>query len=210
VSMVWPCSLSVDEYAQAGRAVEFPRLDCASCSRRLGFWSGYWRDVRAGGRCWRIWVRRARCASCEVSHALLPAFVLVGRLDVVESVGAVIERVAAGPVGVRPAAEGVAVPYTTARGWWRRFASCAERLAVAFAALAVELGGQMLAPAVEVECWALDAIRASWEAALSLPGWAAMSLWRFVSAVSGGRLVAANTDSPWLIVGKRRFMPPVP
>ena len=35
---------------------------------------------------------------CEVTHALLPAFVLVGRLDVVESIGAVIERVAAGPV----------------------------------------------------------------------------------------------------------------
>ena len=71
VSMVWPCSLSVDEYAQAGRAVEFPRLDCASCSRRLGFWSGYWRDVRAGGRCWRIWVRWAPCARREVRHALL-------------------------------------------------------------------------------------------------------------------------------------------
>jgi hypothetical protein len=28
--------------------------------------------------------------------------------------------------------------------------------------------------------------------------------------VSGGRLIAVNTDSPWLIVGKRRFMPPVP
>ena len=67
---------------------------------------------------------------------------LVGRLDVVESVGAVIERVAVGPVGVRRAAEGVAVPYTTAWGWWRRFASSAQRLAVAFAASAVELAGR--------------------------------------------------------------------
>jgi hypothetical protein len=28
--------------------------------------------------------------------------------------------------------------------------------------------------------------------------------------VSGGRLIATNTDSPYLVVGKRRFMPPVP
>jgi len=38
----------------------------------------------------------------------------------------------------------------------------------------------------------------------------AVGRWRFASAVSGGRLIAANTTSPYLIAGSRRFMPPVP
>jgi hypothetical protein len=43
-----------------------------------------------------------------------------------------------------------------------------------------------------------------------LPGWAGLGAWRFASAVTGGTLLAANTTSPFLIVGRRRFMPPVP
>jgi hypothetical protein len=83
-------------------------------------------------------------------------------------------------------------------------------VAVAFAALAVELGGVAVTPVRSVADWALAAIGAAWQAAVGLPGWAAVGCWRFVSAVSGGRFIATNTDSPWLIVGKRRFMPPVP
>jgi hypothetical protein len=141
---------------------------------------------------------------------MLPAFVLVGRLDVVESIGAVIEEVGGGVSGVRPAAERVDVPHTTARGWWRRLGVSAARVAVAFAALAVELGGETVAAVRDPGVWAISAMAAAWRAALSLPGWAALGQWRFVSAVTGGRLLATNTDSPWLIVGSRRFMPPVP
>jgi hypothetical protein len=140
----------------------------------------------------------------------LPAFVLVGRLDVVESVGEVIAEVADGRSGVRPLAERLSVPHTTARGWWRCFAAGAAKWAAAFAALAVDLGGETLRPAVKVGAWALAAITQAWRAATALPGWAALGVWRFVAAVTGGRLVAANTDSPWLVVGSRRFMPPVP
>jgi hypothetical protein len=43
-----------------------------------------------------------------------------------------------------------------------------------------------------------------------LAGWDALGGWRFVSAVSGGRVIATNTNTPYLIVGRRRFMPPVP
>ena len=46
--------------------------------------------------------------------------------------------------------------------------------------------------------------------AAGLPGWLAVGVWRFASSVSGGRLIAANTGSPFLVVGTRRFMPPVP
>ena len=81
---------------------------------------------------------------------------------------------------------------------------------MAFAALAVELGGQAIRPAAEAGRFALAAITAAFDAAAALPGWLAVGRWRFVSAVSGGRLIAANTGSPFLVVGKRRFMPPVP
>lgn len=176
----------------------------------MGLWSGYWRHVRHGGRCHRLFIPRVRCGRCRVSHALLPAFLLVGRLDVVETVGAVIAEVTSGAVGVRPTARRVDVPYTTARGWWRRFGERAEGVAVAFAALAVELGGTAITPGRRVEGWALAAMAAAWEAAAGLPGWGLLGAWRFVSAACGGRLIVTNTNPLWLIVGKRRFIPPVP
>ena len=153
---------------------------------------------------------RLRCGRCEVSHALLPAFVLAWRLDVAEAVGAVIGQVADGACGVRPAAARMRVPYTTARGWVRRFRVRAPELGVTFAALAVELGGQAIAPAEQDGRFALAAINAAFGAATGLPGWLAVGRWRFASSVSGGRLIAAGTTSPWLIVGRRRFMPPIP
>jgi hypothetical protein len=210
VAIVWPCPLSVDAYAAAGREAEFPRPDCPSCAGPLVFWSGYLRYVRAGGRCRRIFVPRLRCGPCRVTHALLPAFVLAWRLDVAETVGAVIAEVASGAGGVRPAAARAGVPYTTARGWVRRFTARGLELGVAFAALAVELGGEAIRPAASAGGFAFAAIGAAFDAACALPGWPAVGLWRFASAVSGGRLVAANAISPYLIVGRRRFMPPVP
>ncbi len=74
----------------------------------------------------------------------------------------------------------------------------------------IELGEETLRPPRGPGRWAVTAIAAAWRAASELPGWALVGLWRFVSAVSGGKLIAANTDSPWLIIGSRRFMPPTP
>lgn len=210
VVMVWPCPLSVDSYVEAGREVVAPRPDCLSCSVPMGWWSGYWRHVRHRGLCHRLFVPRVRCRGCRVSHVLLPAFLLAGRLDEVGTIGSVIEEVAAGEVGVRPAADRVDVPHTTARGWWRRFKRGAERLGVTFSALTVELGGPVVTPSRRVEGWALAAMVAAWEAAAGLPGWAALGSWRFVSAATGAMLIAANTNPLWIVVGKRRFMPPIP
>ena len=210
VSIVWSCSLSVDEYVSAGRTLEFPRPDCPSCLMKMQFWSGYRRQIREDGRCRSMWVPRVRCDRCRATHALFPAFVLVGRLDVVETVGEVLEAVVEGPSGIRPAAASVQVPHTTAREWLRRFGSRASELAVAFAALAAELGGALIAPLPDVERYALAALRGARRAALAFPGWLGIGRWRFVSAVTGGRLIATNMNMPYLIVGKRRFMPPVP
>jgi hypothetical protein len=141
---------------------------------------------------------------------VLPAFVLCGRLDAVETVGAIVEEVVAGVGGVRPAAAAADVPHTTARGWVRRFAAQATGWSVALAALAVELGGEVVAAVGGVAAQALAAVRAAFGAASAHPGWGALGRWRFVSAVSGGRLIATNTNTPYLVVGRRRFMPPVP
>ena len=173
------------------------------------FWSGYWRHVRWQGRERKIFIPRVRCRGCGVTHALLPAFVLAWRLDAAESVGAVIGQVAGGACGVRPAAAAAGVPHTTARGWVRRFAARAGELAVSFSALAAELGGEVVRPLPEPPCrLAVAAIGAAFAAAAGLPGWAALGPWQFASAVTGGSLIAANATSPFLIIGRRRFMPP--
>jgi hypothetical protein len=210
VVMVWPCTLPVDAYAKADREVKFPRLPCPSCAGPLVWWSGYWRWLRVPGRCWRIFVPRLRCGPCQVTHALLPAFALAWRLDGVETIGAVIAQVACGACGVRPAAEQAGVPYTTARGWVRRFQGRAQALGTGFAALAVELGGDPMAPDADPGQFAVAAFGTAFAAASALPGWLAAGAWRFASAVSGGRLIAANIISPFLVIGRRRFMPPVP
>jgi hypothetical protein len=135
--------------------------------RPLVFWSGYRRYVREAGRCRKIFVPRLRCGA---SHALLPAFTLAWGLKPAETVGVVVTQVAGGACGVRPAAERAGVPFTTARGWVRRFRARAAELGAAFAALAVELGGEAVTP----------------------PAGAG----RFASAVTGGRLIAADAISP--------------
>jgi hypothetical protein len=81
---------------------------------------------------------------------------------------------------------------------------------VVFAALAVELGADAIRPAADAVVFALAAVRAAFTAACGLPGWSALGGWRFASTASGGRLITANTHSPYLIVGRRRFMPPIP
>jgi hypothetical protein len=209
MSMVWPCPLTVGAYASLGRAVRVPRPRCPSCSRPAVFWSGYWRHVRWQGQERRIFIPRVRCAGCRVTHALLPAFALVRRLDAVESAGAVIGQVAAGVSGVRPAAAAAGVPYATARGLVRRFAGRAGELAVGFSALCAELGGEVVRPDPGRRLrWVAVAVGAAFAAASALPGWDVLGAWRFASAVTGGSLLAANASSPWMVIGGRRFMPP--
>ena len=210
MAIVWPCPLAVDAYAQAGRDLEFPRPDCPACAGPVTFWSGYRRWVREAGRCRRIFVPRVRCGPCRASHALLPAFALAWRLDAAEVIGGVLAEVAGGRCGVRPAAARAGVPYTTARGWVRRFAARAPAVGAAFAALAVELGAPAIVPPAGAGGFAVAAIGVAFAAASGLPGWLAVGPWRFACSVSGGKLIAATATSPWYVVGRRRFMPPVP
>ena len=177
----------------------------------MGWWSGYERWVRIAGRCRRLWLPRARCSPCNVSHVLVPSFLLVGRLDVVESVGIVLETVTAGVSGVRPAAVRVDVPYTTARDWVRRFAGRAAVLWSGFSALTVELGGDVdTGRSADLVVATIGVMRSAHRAAVARHEVLTGGLWAFVSAVSGGVLIRANTDPPWRVFGSRCFIPPIP
>lgn len=212
MAIVWACALSVDEYVAAGRAVVVPRPDCPVCATAMSFWSGYERSVRHRGPALKLWVRRARCGGCWASHALVPSFCLVGRLDEVEVIGAVLAAVVAEARGVRPVAEEADVPHTTARDWVRRFCRRAALLGAAFAAVVVEVAG--LAPSLSAP-WAvaehaLRAIRCAFAAVAARAGPALASLWCFVALVTGGRLLATNTNPLSIVLGRRRLIVPVP
>jgi Domain of unknown function (DUF6431) len=210
MAIVWPCQLGVDEYVAAGRMVAVPRQPCPGCSAPLAFRSGYERSVRVGGRCVRVWVRRGACRSCSTSHALLPSFLLRWRLDVVTVIGEALATVAGGVSGVRPVAARLEVPHTTARDWVRRFRTGAEVWAAALGAAVVELAG--FAPHLPVEpCRAAVAATGwVWAAVRARAGPSAPGRWPLISLITGGRLLAAAIDPPWLMLGDRRLMPPVP
>jgi Domain of unknown function (DUF6431) len=110
MAIVWPCTLSVDAYAAAGREVEVPRAHCPSCLGPMMFWSGYSRFVRHEGGVHKIWIPRGACAPCGGTHALLPAFVARNRLDSIETIGDALESVTSGEIGVRPVADRLGVP----------------------------------------------------------------------------------------------------
>ncbi len=117
----------------------------------MSFWSGYERSVRHRGPFLKLWVRRARCRRCGASHALVPSFCLVGRLDDVEVLtSAVLTAVVGEARGVRPVAEEADVPHTTARDWVRRFCRRAALVAAAFAAVAEEYTGRFVKIALNV------------------------------------------------------------
>ncbi|MGH9156680.1 MAG: DUF6431 domain-containing protein [Acidimicrobiales bacterium] len=207
VAIVWPCPLTVDEYESAGRDVDVPRPDCPTCSNPMIFWSGYSRVVRDGDDR-RIWVRRSKCLPCRVTHCLLPAFCLLGRLYGVEVIGPAVAAIVDGRL-TREVAEEAGFPYTTVRGWRRRHCDRAPTLAAGFAAVAVELGVAAPALAARAERAAMEALGAAWAAARRRFS-AVAGLWRFWSLVSGGAALATTTDTPWTSVGGRRLIPPTP
>jgi transposase-like protein len=209
VAIVWPCPLGVEQYAAAGRQIEVPRPDCPGCGRAMGLWSGYARWVRVGGRVWRVWVRRSRCGSCRVTHALLPSFVLARRVDVVEVIGAALERAAAG-VGLRPIAAWLGVPYSTVRDWRRRFVRRAGLLAAGLGALAVEVGAALPRRVADLEGAVLGVLGAIWARVGQRLGWATPGRWQLAALLTGGGWLGATTSPPWAGRGGPGWMPPVP
>lgn len=207
VTIVWACRQGVDAYAAAGRGVQVPRPRCPACARSMIFWSGYWRFTRAvAGRCW---VKRARCTSCLVSHALLPSFALVRRLDEVRVVVRALAGVVSGR-GMRPLARELEVPHETLRGWRRRYRGRSPTLAAGFAALVVALGGVGPELSADPERAGLEALGAAWWQARRRFGDEVPAVFEFASVVSGGELLGTTTSPPWAGLGRTALMPPVP
>jgi len=197
LSIVWQCPLDVSAYVALGQQIEVGEHACPACGRRLGGWSGYWRWVRGPGTD-RLWIRRCRCSRCRRSHALLPDFLLERRLDDVAVIGQALALSIAGGLGIRPVAERLGVPMTTARDWRRRFRVHALVLATALVALAVHVDpAPVLLSGTDHERAALEALGANWQRARSRFGERVPGLWRLWSLISGGRALGTNRSPPF-------------
>ena len=212
MAIVWPCPIPVDQYVLCGHEVEVPRPDCPDCLVPMTFSSGYQRWVRDAGVCHRLWIARGRCSGCRRSHALIPSFCLLGRLDVVTTVGDALVSVVMGDTGVRPVAIRLQVPFTTVRDWVRRFAHRAATLAAGFAALAVRFSGKaadLTAPTPAEQ--ALIALNHAYGRVVTRSDAGLIpDAFGFASLVTGGAMIATAANPPWLILGTKRFIPPVP
>jgi hypothetical protein len=211
LSIVWRCPLDVSAYLALGQQVEVGEQACPACGRRLGGWSGYWRWVRGPGT-ERLWIRRKRCSRCRCSHALLPDFLLERRLDEVEVIGQALALNIAGGVGMRPMAERLGVPMTTARDWRRRFRVHALVLATALVTLAVQLDPApvLLSGTEDHERAALEALGATWQRARSRFGERVPGLWRFWGLISGGRALGTNRSPPFARRSEAAWMVLIP
>jgi Domain of unknown function (DUF6431) len=196
MAIVWHCAMSLREYASAGSDLAVPRPDCPGCQTAMIFFGRYERAVRLGGQVTRLAIRRARCRSCRVTHALLPDFVALFRLDGIEDIGDAIEQMATCQ-SVKAAAG--TLPYTTVRDWRRRFASRAELLAKRLLAATVALGDLVGHPPGEAMGAAVFAIGAAGRAARRRFGPCGGD-WRVANRVVGGHLLSTNTDPPWIVV----------
>jgi hypothetical protein len=166
------------------------------------FWSGYWRWVRVGfdpdaltKRRLRIWVPRVRCNHCKNAPGLLPAFCLSRRLDEADVIGVAIVRVVSGrPVAAVAAL--LAVPRSTARGWVVAFLGRAVAITAVFASEAIAQGSTDFDLSPVPAVGAVEAIGRAYDAVRRRLAGNVVGLWRFVSVVSGGALIATNKDPP--------------
>jgi hypothetical protein len=194
MAIVLPCSMTAHAYAAAGREVEVQRPGCPTCSKPMSFWGSYSRPLRLGIEL-RLVIRRARCSRCAISHALIPEFVAIGRLDGVEVIGGALEEMAGGTVTSTTALR-AGIPLTTVRGWRRRFAARADLLARGMLAAAVGLGDLLPRLPEGVVRIALAAIEAV-AAALCRRG-VSGGRWSLANRVVGGHLLTTNANPPWM------------
>jgi hypothetical protein len=176
-------------------------FECLCCGGVLARWG--WaraRVLRGSGGPVRLRPRRARCAGCGVTHVLLPVFVLLRRVDLVEVIGAALAAKAAG-AGARPIAAAWGRPVDTVRGWLRRFGSRAGLVRAFFTGLLVEAGVDPVPPAAAPTVFAdaVAAVAGAWVAAVSRwPGIGEVTPWWLACAASGGRLLAPGW--PWKLI----------
>jgi len=186
-----------DDPARVEARLKAGEYRCGDCLvGRLGPWGfARRRRLRERGRAVELRPRRSRCASCLVTHVLLPTAALLRRCDVAEVIGEALHaRFVEGKSRAAVAAAAGVQP-DTARGWLRRFRARAVEIRVLFSTWAHRLDAGLgpLRPAGSAEADALEAIGVAAAAAARRLGPA--PLWAFVAGASGG-LLLSNTSCP--------------
>jgi len=122
---------------------------------------------------------------------LLPDLCLLRRQDEVSVIGVAIEAMVAGE-GYRRIAGRLGVPADTVRGWLRRFRQRAELIRALFTRWAVALDPE-IGPVLPAGSGVADALEAI---AVAARAWVLRlgprSVWRVVSELSGGGLLATR------------------
>ena len=176
------------------------QLACPGCSGVLAGWGhARERSVRGWDGSVRLRPRRARCASCGATHVLLPVGLLLRRADAAAVIGAALSAKAGG-AGHRRIAAGLGRPAETVRGWLRRFAGRVDAVRAVFTVLLRAVAADPVMPEPAGSGWA-DALAAIGAAATAVVGRFAVlkvPLWGWVSAVSGGRLLAPGWPAGWI------------
>ncbi len=171
------------------------RVACPGCGDVLGPWSfARRRFVRAEAGLLEVRPRRARCRECAKTHVLLPDLLLCRRVDVIAVIGRALSAAAEG-AGCARAAALVRRPFSTVRGWLRRFRAAAAWVAAHFTVWAHRLDPNLgpIAPAPSVLAGAVEAVGVAARAASLRLG--PRPAWSWASALSGGMLLY-NTSSP--------------
>lgn len=147
----------------------------------------------------RVRPRRARCTGCGVTHVLLPVGLLLRRADLVVVIGAALSA-RTGGVGCRRIAVVLGRPVETVRGWLRRFAGRVEAVRQLFTVLLRAVAADPVVPAPAGGAWAdaLAAVGAAVTAVAARFGVLRVPPWLWVSAVSGGRLLAPGWPGNWI------------
>ena len=197
-----------NDAARVERMLEKGSLACPVCGGRLARWGhARKRTVFGPGRKGRqVRPRRSRCTVCLVTHVLLPARLLLRRMDEAPVIGAALAGAARG-LGRRRVAAELGVPVDTVRGWLRRAAGRARLVREVFTKVAaavsvdpvpLEPAGSPLADAVAAVAAAAVAAAGRW------PRLLAVSPWEIASAVTNATLLAPvmaaagfNASSLW-------------
>ena len=192
--------------------VEFPRPDCPSCSLPMTFWSGYRRHVREAGRCQQIFVAEARCRGCAIDPR--PAALLScspAASTSAETIGTVLEDVVDGPERGAPGGstrrgpphDGAGMAAALLRRGAEDSPSRSRRSPSSSAASAISPCADPAPPRDRRDRRRLRGRDRVCRAGPRRP---------VALRLVGERREAAchQHDSPYLVVGRRRFMPPVP
>jgi hypothetical protein len=169
-----------------------PELTCPHCPGQLRRWGfARTRSLRSsgGGRVW-LRPRRVRCASCRVTHVLLPALAPPHRAYTIDLVGQALLASACGQ-GHRTIGADLGVPADTVRDWIRRVKARAEWLRVQGTIEAHMLDPMLpwIVPAGSALADALSALATAAAASVRRLGPTAPP-WQLIAMIARGQLLA--------------------